>query len=98
MIALDTNILVYAHRRDAPFHAAASALVRQLAEGNERWAIPWPCIHEFLANVTHARIYKQPTPLVRATEQIAHWLAAPTVTCLGESEQYWDVLSNLLAS
>ncbi|MES1208696.1 MAG: hypothetical protein ABUS79_22385 [Pseudomonadota bacterium] len=28
MIAVDTNILVYAHRRESPFHEAAAACVR----------------------------------------------------------------------
>jgi predicted nucleic acid-binding protein len=32
VIAVDTNILVYAHRRDSEFHTPAAALVRSLAE------------------------------------------------------------------
>lgn len=60
MIAVDTNVLVFAHRRDSPFHAGATALITQLAEGNAAWAIPWPCVHEFHAIVTHPRIYAPP--------------------------------------
>ena len=67
MIAIDTNILVYAHREDSPFHAAAYSCVGKLAEGPASWAIPWPCLHEFLAIVTHPRIYAPPTPLARCT-------------------------------
>lgn len=63
MIALDTNVLVYAHLTDSPFHESALAAVTQLAEGNAPWSIPWPCIHEFFAIVTHPRIYNPPTPL-----------------------------------
>jgi predicted nucleic acid-binding protein len=33
VIAVDTNILVYAHRGDASFHASASQRLRELAEG-----------------------------------------------------------------
>ena len=40
MIALDTNILVYAHREDLPFHEAAFRRVAELAEGPAVWAIP----------------------------------------------------------
>lgn len=57
MIAVDTNILVYAHREDASFHEEAYLRVQQLAEGRSAWAIPWPCLHEFLAVVTHPRIF-----------------------------------------
>jgi uncharacterized protein len=65
LIAVDTNILVYAHREDSPFHTAAFHRVAELAEGPASWAIPWPCLHEFLAIVTHPRIYAPPTPLAR---------------------------------
>lgn len=70
MIALDTNILVYAHRADAPFHSAAAQLVRALAEGRDRWIIPWPCAYEFLAIVTHPKIYRPPTPADLALAQL----------------------------
>jgi predicted nucleic acid-binding protein len=58
MIAVDTNLLVYGHRRDSDWHGRAAALIRELAEGAGPWAIPWPCIHEFLSIVTHPRIYR----------------------------------------
>lgn len=92
MIALDTQILVYAHREDSPWHAAAAAAVRRLAEGHASWAIPWPCLHEFLAIVTHPRIYVPPTPLERAIDQVDAWLHAPTLTLLSEGGEYWSVL------
>jgi predicted nucleic acid-binding protein len=61
MIAVDTNILVYAHPEDSPFHEAAFGCLAELAEGPAVWAIPWPCVDEFLAIVTHPRIYAPPT-------------------------------------
>ena len=70
MIAVDTNILVYSHRSDSPFHQAADKALTDLAESGELWAIPWPCIHEFLAIVTHPRIYDPPTPLADAIAQV----------------------------
>ena len=42
MIAVDTNLLVYAHRKDSQWHAVAEPAVRSLAEGTAPWAIPWP--------------------------------------------------------
>jgi len=79
MIAIDTNILVYAHREDSEWHDAAHARVVELAEGRVPWAIPWPCIHEFLAIVTHPKIYAPPTPLAAAIDQVEAWLEAPTL-------------------
>ena len=79
MIALDTNILVYAHREDSPFHEAAFRCVVEVAEGAAVWAIPWPCLHEFLAVVTHPRIYAPPTPFAQALDQVDAWLESPTL-------------------
>ncbi|MBO0685961.1 MAG: VapC toxin family PIN domain ribonuclease, partial [Candidatus Dormibacteraeota bacterium] len=70
MIAIDTNLLVYAHRRDADLHGPAARRVADLAEGMTAWAIPWPCIHEFLAIVTHPRVYTPPSTLAQALVQV----------------------------
>lgn len=40
MIAVDSNLLVYAHREDSPWHNAAYARIVDLAEGPAAWAIP----------------------------------------------------------
>jgi toxin-antitoxin system PIN domain toxin len=96
MIAVDTNILVYAHREDSSFHDAASRVVRQLAEGRAAWGIPWPCIHEFLAIVTHPRIYLPPTPLPAAVDQVDAWLESPSLALLGETLDHWPALKPLL--
>ena len=98
MIGLDTNILVYAHREDSPFHAAAFSCVAELAEGPATWAIPWPCLHEFLAIVTHPRICAPPTPLARALDQIEAWQESPTLALLAESPTHWPTLRALLAA
>ena len=96
MIAIDTNILVYAHRRDSEFHARAAAAVLGLTETAEHWGIPWPCIHEFLAVVTHPRIFKQPTPLDKAINQVEIWLEAPNVKMISEAGSYWRILAEML--
>lgn len=98
MIAVDTNILVYAHREDSPFHDAAYRRLAEVAEGTAMWAIPWPCIHEFLAIVTHQRIYAPPTPLADAIEQVEAWLESPTLKLLSESTPHWPTLRSFLTA
>jgi hypothetical protein len=92
VIAVDTNILVFAHRSDSEWHGPASRAVAGLAEGRAAWAIPWPCVHEFLAIVTHPRIYRQPTPVERALDQVDAWIASPTLTLIGEGAGHWERL------
>jgi toxin-antitoxin system PIN domain toxin len=98
VIAVDTNLLVFAHREDSPWHAAADACIARLAEGREPWALPWPCVHEFLAIVTHPRIYDPPTPIETALDQVGAWLESPGLVLLSESEGYWEDLRGLVAA
>ena len=96
MIAVDTNILVYAHRADMAWHEKASAQVRELAESGRPWAIPWPCIHEFLAVVTHARVFDPPTPVESALAQVDIWHESPGLALLSERGGYWPALRRSL--
>jgi toxin-antitoxin system PIN domain toxin len=96
MIALDTNILVYAHREDSPWHAVAKSRIVDLAEGPSSWAVPWPCLHEFLAIVTHPRIFRTPTPVAVALDAVGALLEAPRLVLLSETAGYWDELRSLV--
>ena len=97
MIAVDTNLLIYAHREDSDFHTEAIAVLRDLAEGGVRWAIPWPCLHEFLAIATHPRIFSPPSPLPLALKAMAVWLESPGCEMIGEGPGYYDVLKRLVS-
>ena len=92
MIAVDTNILVYAHRTDSDFHVLAAAAVRGLAQDFNPWAIPWPCIHEFLSVTTNPRIYQPPSPVETAVAQVEMWMESPSLRRIGESTAYWPQL------
>lgn len=96
MIAVDTNVLVYAHRADSPFHARAREALSTLAESGQPWAIAWPCVHEFLAIATHPRIYRPPSSIEQALDQIDAWMEAPTLTMIGELDDYVSTLRAVL--
>lgn len=95
MIAVDTNILVYSHREDSNLHAAARGLIEALRRQSAPWSIPWPCIHEFLAIVTHPRIYQPPTPAEKAFAAVEAWGAAGNLHFLPESQGYLEKLRRL---
>ena len=98
MIALDTNVLVHAHRKDSPWHEDAFRVVGDLAEDRLSWAIPWPCLHEFLAVATHPRVWDPPTPLEDACAQIEFWRESPSLVLLGETGGYLGVLNAALTA
>lgn len=97
MIALDTNVLVYAHRREARDHEAARELLRALAEGGRPWAIPWPCVYEFFGVVTNARIWKDAASTPdEAWAQLDAWLGAPSVRLLAEPDGFAAILADFV--
>jgi toxin-antitoxin system PIN domain toxin len=97
VLAVDTNVLVYAHRREASEHAAALEAVRRLAEGPTSWAVPWPCVYEFFSVVTNARIWgpSASTP-AQAWAQVEAWLASPTLRLLGETRDFAVLLARFV--
>lgn len=97
MIAVDTNVLVYAHRRESRVHEDAARILRGLAQGNAPWAIPWPCCYEFFSVVTNRRIWRgaQSTP-DQAWSQLRAWADSPSIRLLGETRDFLDILERLL--
>jgi predicted nucleic acid-binding protein len=93
LIAVDTNLLVYAHRADSAWHERARAAIRKLAEDRSRWAIPWPCVHEFLSVVTHPKIYQPASSLEQAIDQVEAWSESPSLSWLAEGDGYWHELT-----
>ena len=96
MIAVDTNILVYAHRADSEWHDRARDCIARLANGNVSWGLPWHCLSEFFAIVTHPRVYSPASTTANAIEQIDVWLESPVAQCLSETDEYWQNLRGLL--
>jgi hypothetical protein len=93
-IAVGTNILLYAHREESPWHPAASDGLARIAR--RRWAIPRPCVHAFLAIATQPGIFDPPSPLDAALRAVESWSAVPTTLFLTELDGYADVLASLL--
>jgi len=98
MIAVDTNLLIYAHREDSDFHEQALSALRGLAESGGRWSIPWPCLHEFLAITTHPKIFKPPTPMSIALNALKVWLESPGCEMIGEGSGYFGHLEKLVTN
>ena len=97
MIAVDTNILLYADREETPQHRAALRALRRLAEGHEAWAIPIQCVGEFLRVVSHDRVFQPPTPIGEALASIESLLASPAARLLMPGNRYLQILRDVIA-
>jgi predicted nucleic acid-binding protein len=54
-------------------------------------------VHEFLAITTHPRIFRTPSPLAAALDQVDAWLESPSLVLLAEDGGYWAILRTLVA-
>jgi toxin-antitoxin system PIN domain toxin len=96
VIAVDSNLLIYAHRRENPWHDRASALLRELAEGAGAWAIAWTSLHEFYAVATNPSVFRPASTPAEAIAQIELWRESPSLVVLGEADSHWRELRKLL--
>lgn len=95
MIAVETNLLVYAHRPEMPFHDRARRVLTEVVAGPEPVCVPWPCAHEFLAVVSNPRIFKDPTPMGVALDAVKRLLASLSGGFLAEGEGYLGALEQI---
>ena len=95
MIAIDTNILVHAHRRDASLHDQAMAAVKTLAEARAPWAICYHSLGEFYAVATRRGLWGTPSTPAEAVSQIQAWRESPSLRILHDSDAYLDALHAL---
>ena len=97
MIAVDTNVLIYAHWCETRMGEAAHALMTELVEGDRVWPIPWPCCYEFLSLATNRRIWKDhATPPAHAWGQFQAWTASPSSRMIDETGDFEEVLGRFI--
>ena len=95
MIAIDTNLLVYAHRPEMPFQERVRQVMAGAVGDPEPVAVPWPCVHEFLAVVSNPRIFQDPTPMDLALDAIRRLLNSLSGGLLAEGEGYLEAFERI---
>jgi hypothetical protein len=98
VIALDTNVLVYAQREETAYHLRAKEILKEFAEGEPPWALPWPCVYEFIRVVTHPRVFDPPTDLEDVLNDLDSLLQSPSLTLLREGSRLAVFMQRLLRS
>ena len=93
MIAVDTNILVYAHRAELAKHEPAAARLVALAEGPAAWALPVFCLGEFLRVVTHPRLFDPPFTAAEACRALERVLGSPSLEVISPGPSFPELLA-----
>lgn len=95
MIAVDTNVLVHAHRAETALHEAATKRLVELAEGRELWGLPVFCVGEFIRVVTHRRVFNPPSTLEEAIQFLERVVAAPGCRILRPESGFFELLATV---
>jgi hypothetical protein len=98
VIAVDTNILVYARREEMPLHEPARVVLEQLAEGDRPWTLPWPCVYEFLRVVTHPRVFNPPSDPEVVLDGLHSLMRSPSLAMLGEGPSHISTMKRAILS
>ncbi|MBM4319726.1 MAG: type II toxin-antitoxin system VapC family toxin [Deltaproteobacteria bacterium] len=88
MIAVDTNVLVYAHRTETNRHDCARQWLTSLAEGLIPWGLPVFCLGEFVRVVTHRRVFDPPSSVDQAMQAVRALLQSPSLRLLNPGPEY----------
>jgi toxin-antitoxin system PIN domain toxin len=96
--AVDTNVLIFAEIRTSAEHEQARRVLVELSQGAAAWAIPWPCVYEFLRVVTHPRVYHPPVPPAIAVAELRAILTSPSLVMLSETPRHVEVLEAVVRS
>ena len=95
MILLDINVLVYAHREDAPSHKIYRAWLEDLANGDHAFAVSDTVFSGFLRVVTHPKVFNPPSPLEKAHRFVEELRARPNFVSVAPGPRHWGIFTKL---
>ncbi len=95
-LALDTNILIYAHFDQYPEHAKSRDFLRGLLLRPDAFYLGWQVYYEYLRLATHPRLHKIPLTSKRAAEDMRVYLGDPRCRVLVETESHQRTIEEIL--
>ena len=95
MLLPDVNVLVYAHRRDAPDHERYLNWLEQLINGDEAYGLSDLVLSGFLRVVTHPRVFSPPSPLEDALAFANALRERANCVSIAPGLRHWDLFMAL---
>jgi uncharacterized protein len=95
MILLDVNVLVYAHRAEAPQHEAYRRWLQEQVASEEAFGISDLVLSAFMRIVTHPRIFRTPTPLQEALRAVSTLRGQPNCVPISPGPRHWEIFADL---
>ena len=95
MILTDVNVLVYAHRTDAPGHAAYRAWLEAVINGDQAYGVSDLVLSGFLRVVTHPRVFSPPSNLPAALAFAEIMRHQPNAVSIAPGARHWSIFTAL---
>jgi uncharacterized protein len=95
LVLPDVNVLVNAHRQDAPRHHEYLSWLNQVLTSDAAFGVSDLVLSGFLRVVTHPRVFRDPTPLGLALEFAVVIRDHPNAVTVSPGERHWDIFQRL---
>jgi len=95
LILTDVNILVYAHRDDAPDHGSYRAWLEGVVNGDEAYGVSELVLSGFIRVVTHAKVFNKPSPIAAAFEFADQLRGSPNSVRVDPGARHWPIFQRL---
>ncbi len=95
MILMDVNILVYAHRADAPDHVVYREWLETVLNGNQAYGVSDLVLSGFLRVVTHPKVFNPPSELKSALAFAHEVRHQPNCVMIRPGSRHWDIFAGL---
>jgi len=92
---VDVNVLVYAHRKDAPDHERYRAWLEAWLDSDTAFGLSDLVLSGFLRVVTHPRIFNRPTPVEAALEFTDAIRSRPNCVPIAPGRRHWEIFTRL---
>ena len=92
---MDVNVLVYAHRADAPDHDGHRRWLESVINGDAAYGMSDLVLSGFLRVVTHPRVFREPTPIHVALAFAAEVKDRPNCVSVSPGDRHWGIFARL---
>jgi toxin-antitoxin system PIN domain toxin len=97
VVAVDTNILVYAADADSQWHAGSRNWIERRRSQPDAWYVTWPILYEFMRVTTHPRVFRRPWSVTEAWGFVSTLLGSPGLAVMVATERHAAVAAQVIA-
>jgi len=95
MQLVDVNVLVYAHREDAPDHERYRVWLETWLDSDTAFGLSDLVLSGLIRVVTHPRVFNKPTPIDVALEFVDALRSRPNCVPVAPGRRHWEIFARL---